>query len=223
MLSIKNVIGNKYGRLTVISKTSKRSASGAVIYKCKCDCGNITYATSYNIKCGHKKSCGCLQKESLAKFRKDLTGKKFGRLTVVKYLRTTNTKPIWLCKCDCGKEIEVAAESLYTGNTKSCGCLQKESIIAQSSKNQIESTNVAIIKGLYGNNKSNITQSGVKGVGWDKTRNRWRAYIMFKRKSYHLGYFKNKEDAIEVRKEAEKRLFGEFLNWYKEYKGENKK
>ena len=37
-----------------------------------------------------------------------------------------------------------------------------------------------------------------------------------KNKSYHLGYFDSKEDAIKVRKTAEKKLFGEFLEWYKE-------
>lgn len=58
---------------------------------------------------------------------KDLSGRKFGRLTVEKYIRTDkNYNVIWLCKCDCGKELSVIGHSLVTGNTKSCGCLHRE-------------------------------------------------------------------------------------------------
>lgn len=59
----------------------------------------------------------------------DLTGQRFVRLTVVKFVRqleTAGRHRIWLCRCDCGKEIEARQNSLRTGNTKSCGCLQKE-------------------------------------------------------------------------------------------------
>lgn len=33
---------------------------------------------------------------------------------------------VWLCRCDCGNEVEVSAHSLRNGNTKSCGCLNRE-------------------------------------------------------------------------------------------------
>ena len=65
----------------------------------------------------------------------DLTGKKFGRLTVMKFDKrvkeTSKNKKIyykyyWKCKCDCGKKTVVLASNLINGNTKSCGCLQKE-------------------------------------------------------------------------------------------------
>lgn len=55
----------------------------------------------------------------------DLTGQKFGRLTVIeKYGKDTPTK--WLCKCDCGNVCVVVGNSLKRGLTKSCGCIQKE-------------------------------------------------------------------------------------------------
>ena len=61
--------------------------------------------------------------------------------------------------------------------------------------------------------------SGVKGVHWDKTRKRWVAQIMFKHKQYYLGRYKDKDDAIKARQEAEKEIFGNFIEWYeKEYK-----
>lgn len=57
----------------------------------------------------------------------DLTGKKFARLTVIE--RVENSKsgvPRWKCICECGNECIVYASHLKNGNTKSCGCLQKE-------------------------------------------------------------------------------------------------
>lgn len=58
----------------------------------------------------------------------DLTGKRFGRLTVVEKTVATNksTNARWLCKCDCGKEITVLGTTLRRGESKSCGCYRAE-------------------------------------------------------------------------------------------------
>lgn len=55
---------------------------------------------------------------------KDLTGQRFGRLTVIE--RAENAKcgrTMWNCKCDCGNEICVIGQNISSGRTKSCGCL----------------------------------------------------------------------------------------------------
>ena len=59
---------------------------------------------------------------------KDLTGKKFGRLTVLKFSGHSNgsKKRMWLCQCDCGNQKTVIAERIVSGNTSSCGCARKE-------------------------------------------------------------------------------------------------
>lgn len=64
---------------------------------------------------------------------KDIVGERFGKLTVVRYLRT-DVKPygrtvIWECKCDCGNIVEVSTSALRSGNTKSCGCLKSENLV----------------------------------------------------------------------------------------------
>lgn len=58
---------------------------------------------------------------------KNLAGQKFGRLTVIEHLGSSNdNQALWLCKCDCGNEKIVKGHNLIKGNTKSCGCLKNE-------------------------------------------------------------------------------------------------
>ena len=61
----------------------------------------------------------------------DLTGRRFGRLTVIgraeDYISPTGKKTVrWMCKCDCGRSVTVLRNSLLSGHTLSCGCLQRE-------------------------------------------------------------------------------------------------
>lgn len=59
---------------------------------------------------------------------KDLTNKKFGRLTVVALSHKDEYRQYyWLCQCECGKMVTVRGKSLTRGTTKSCGCLIYES------------------------------------------------------------------------------------------------
>lgn len=59
---------------------------------------------------------------------KDITGKKFSRLTVIgpSNQRTKNRLQRWNCVCDCGATTTPTGYSLINGETKSCGCWQKE-------------------------------------------------------------------------------------------------
>lgn len=57
----------------------------------------------------------------------DLTGRRFGRLIVVRRVENTSTgKARWLCRCDCGGETAVITSSLLSGRTQSCRCMQRE-------------------------------------------------------------------------------------------------
>lgn len=57
----------------------------------------------------------------------DITGNKYGRLTVLSWHGHNNQKQrTWLCRCDCGTERIVTGSSLTTGNTTSCGCYSRE-------------------------------------------------------------------------------------------------
>lgn len=55
--------------------------------------------------------------------RIDITGQRFGQLTVIKFdHKDYKRQQFWLCKCDCGKESVVMGHNLKSGGTKSCGC-----------------------------------------------------------------------------------------------------
>lgn len=68
------------------------------------------------------------------KIRKDLTGQRFGRLTVVEPYYDEHNHLRWLCECDCGNTTIVYSNNLTRGNTLSCGCLNKEINAARLTK-----------------------------------------------------------------------------------------
>ena len=120
------MIGRKYNKLSVIKDSGKRSVNGAVLWECLCDCGNITYANSSNLKRGHTKSCGCDKEKYVESLKRDIISSKFGSLTVIKELdRNLYNRRTYLCVCDCGNEVIIDGSSLTTGHTLSCGCLAK--------------------------------------------------------------------------------------------------
>ena len=88
----------------------------------------------------------------MVKVKEDLTGRKFGRLTVIEQAEdyiTPNKLKIaqWLCKCDCGNEIVARGASLTRARnaTKSCGCIQKE-----VAREQMKKYNTYDLSGEYG-------------------------------------------------------------------------
>lgn len=58
----------------------------------------------------------------------DLTGRVFSRLTVLHRMENKGNSTVWRCLCECGLEKDVLGSGLRSGNTESCGCLQKERI-----------------------------------------------------------------------------------------------
>src|SRR5574343_1342997 len=64
--------------------------------------------------------------------RAELTGRRFGRLTVVAYDRGSRQGAMWQCQCDCGGKKSVPAYRLIDGITKSCGCMRPAQLKATS-------------------------------------------------------------------------------------------
>lgn len=128
MKQFTDLTGKKFNRLTVIER-AENNKEGRICWKCRCDCGKETIVLGKYLLNNNTKSCGCLKIEKSKGRLIDLTGKKFGRLTVIE--RAENNKrgqTFWKCKCDCGKETIVNSVSLRSGDTQSCGCYLKERI-----------------------------------------------------------------------------------------------
>lgn len=124
---IKDLSGQKFGRWTVLEYNSERRR-----WKCICECGNEGYVSSHHLKHGRSKSCGCWSAELYReKCLEDLSGLKFGRLTVLQrvedHICPSGTKMImWLCECECGERVKVCGCDLRSGHQLSCGCMKSK-------------------------------------------------------------------------------------------------
>ena len=120
-----DLTGQRFGKLVVIERVEDKlkGKKKVVCWLCQCDCGNKKAVVSDNLMSGSTRSCGCLVGQSGFI---DITGQKFGKLTVIKRIENkvgkTRSKPCWLCQCDCGNQVSVIRDDLVSGHTKSCGC-----------------------------------------------------------------------------------------------------
>jgi len=98
------------------------------------DCGRVAYAKQFcRIHYLRLIQTGTVNKDLPIKkhTKHQFIGKRFGRLVVIKrvedkqYGKKAHSQ--WLCQCDCGTEVAVVGRLLYAGDTKSCGCYQRES------------------------------------------------------------------------------------------------
>lgn len=132
------LIGQKFGRLTV-ECSAGHDKWRRRIWQCKCDCGNTVIVDTARLKNGHTRSCGCLHPKA-----KDITGKRFGNLVVLKKIGRKHHANYWQCKCDCGKYIECNQYNLERGTSTSCGCLK--SYYAKKTEIVMENPQVFYIK-----------------------------------------------------------------------------
>lgn len=115
-------------------------------------------------------------------FRRDLTGQRFGRLTVLEFVPTKDCYSWWLCKCDCGNVITVAGNHLGNGHTQSCGCLNSDRIRERRYLHGKTGSRVyRVWKGIkarcYNSNSKNYNHYGGRGITvCDEWRNNFKAF-----------------------------------------------
>jgi hypothetical protein len=108
---------------------------------------------------------------------KDITGKKFGRWTVIKFVKAIprynengsikSRKLYYLCKCDCGNERIVVSENLKSGKSKSCGCIRKENPNFKThwlSNTRLYTVYVGMKARCYNPNNSSYKNYGERGI-----------------------------------------------------------
>ena len=127
-----DLTGQKFGRLTVLHRAEKPEGSHSTssFWLCKCECGTEKIISSNVLRQGKAVSCGCYNRDKQYSKYKDLTGKTFGKLTVLYKVprpeHLTTPGAYWLCKCECGKEKIIYGSSLLKGHTTSCGACRTD-------------------------------------------------------------------------------------------------
>lgn len=142
----KNELGNRYGKLLVIGEAPSKNSSA--YWLCQCDCGKQITVRGSDLRYG-RKSCGCISRENLKKYNEnifiDLTGQKFGYLTVLEKSappkNPNNKSTMWKCQCECGNIVNIQRANLLSGNSTSCGC-KKMSHGEQKIKNILLQNNI---------------------------------------------------------------------------------
>lgn len=205
-----DLTGRRFGRLTVIRQLENKNHRTR--WLCRCDCGNEKEVASRDLKAGKVKSCGCLRREG-SKNKKDISGRRFGRLTA---LHPTDRRDVhgviyWVCQCDCGNQTEVPASNLVNGTCKSCGCLRKEN--QDKIQDRLHRVDGTCIEFLEKRKKRRDNKSGFRGVYQGKN-GRYRVSIGFQGRRIYLGMYDDFDNAVEARLEAEKNIYGEFLDGY---------
>jgi hypothetical protein len=125
MRKLIDLTGQVFYSWTVIGR-APTIKNGHVMWLCRCVCGTEKHVEGNRLKDQNSKSCGCVYRAIRAARLPDLTGKVFGRWTVIRQAEKQGTTRMWLCRCECGVEKAVKGFSLTYGESRSCGCLKRE-------------------------------------------------------------------------------------------------
>jgi hypothetical protein len=136
----RDVTGQRFGRLVVVGDAPRGDNTKHRWVACRCDCGNDYAVRLATLRDGRAKSCGCYQRENLAKVHAsrqiDLSGRRFGKLLVVSKAPSRKVGKKWFgyweCRCDCGNTTVVQRSGLTSRATKSCGCYQQEALAVRA-------------------------------------------------------------------------------------------
>ncbi|MFI5392054.1 MAG: AP2 domain-containing protein [Bacteriovoracales bacterium] len=205
-----DLVGQKFGRLEVISFFGIQKKEST--WFCKCDCGNEKIKRGMDLKSGNTKSCGCLSTERKTKHGMWKTPEyKVWQGMIARCHNPNNSKyeyyggrGIKVCEAwrrfenfikDMGKR--PTGLTLERNNTNGDYCPENCRWATRSDQN-------------LNTNLNKIKTSKYRGVSFDKTRNKWKAYLTKERKYIGLGRFDNELDAAEKATEAYYNYHGKF-------------
>lgn len=213
-------VGETYGFIHVSGIADKPYKA----YNCCClKCNRNFIAQGAIVKKYAETGCSkCVREERNQQRNAQYINEVFGDLKVLEYVGSKeickNGKLASYMKCQCmkcGNTVEIPLSRLLNGVTQCVSCAKKNLDIGHQIVKEAahEGTSIITISGHRKTNKNNKT--GNTGVSWIPSLNKYRAYIFFKRKQYHLGLYEDKEEAIKARKMAEEKIYDNFIEWYK--------
>lgn len=225
-----DLAGQKFGRLTVLYDTGERNR-GSVVGNCLCDCGKEHKTTSILLRNGQSKSCGCYKSELASKkyiehFKKyndfNITDYDFG----VGY--TSNGEEFYFDIEDYEKIKDICWSVSKNGylvgwehgicyliHRKIYDYITTNFDIDHINHNKLDNrkTNLRICtrsQNLMNRNREISSYSGIRGVQYNKNNDKYGVFIYVNKKKINLGYYKDINEAIKVRKQAEENYFGEY-------------
>lgn len=223
-----NLSNKKFNSLTALYVNSKELPKYKRKWHCRCDCGNECDVSESSLLNGHTKSCGCARAKSNQNKNKkyntyDLDSCEYG----IGY--TLKGQPFYFDKEDYGLIKDICWFYGYNGYIK--GNVNNTTInLHRLVMGVIEKPEYVVDHvghNLYDNRKSqlrickqhcnamnvslrNDNSSGVSGVVFDTSRNKWATQIYVNGKNIHLGRFTDFNDAVNARRNAEDKYFGEY-------------
>jgi hypothetical protein len=208
-----DLAGQRFGRLKVISENGRAPKSGAVLWLCRCDCGNTTVVTGGNLRSKITKSCGCYKKEREVENFKTHGGTYKPEYSPWKAMRKrcSNKNDIHyhlyggrgIRVCSRWDNFENFLEDMGPRPSK------KHSIDRINPNGNYEPSNCRwATPTVQARNKRKRKTTKITGVSWHKHTNKYMARITVDYNEIYLGVFDSLKEASKARQAAEKQYFG---------------
>lgn len=229
-----DLTGQRFGRLVVIEQAEdyvNPQGDHCARWKCLCDCQkdtenpNYTYVVGSNLKRGVTQSCGCIHREMM-KEKHSTHSMTDSRLYYIWkgmkarcYIKSHNRYEHYGAKgitvCDEWKNNFQAFYDWAIQNGYDENALRNECTIERKDVNGNYCPENCIWAGAttqcINQNLRKDNKTGIKGVNWDKRRNKWQAQLQINKKKVLNEHFDSFDDAVEARRKAEKQYFNKYL------------
>lgn len=231
----KDLTNMRFGYLKVLNRVEDKIIKNKKYpqWLCQCDCGKQCKVISSNLLNNKTKSCGCYFKEILLKINHDKFQENYYDLSGeygIGYTNNTDSFGRNYFYFDLEDYDKIKNYHWRFNNfdvvisNKNKQILQLHRIIMNAKEGEVVDhiqhnkfdnrkkylRIVTSAQNSWNRKLSSNNSSGVKGVSYNTYKNKWAAYISVNNQKIFLGSFKNKEDAIKIRKEAEEKYFGEY-------------
>ena len=230
-----DLIGQKFGKLRVVGKTEKRTKHGSIMWLCECECGNVLNVSSGNLRSGNTNSCGCYNKQRIKETQTKQNRFDLSHEYGVGY--TSNNEEFLFDLEDYDKIknncwcINNEGYLISTVRGSRTEFIYMSRVIMNISDNRYDvdhinhntkdnrKSNLRVVTRSQNNMNRSLQSnntSGVTGVCFDKRLGKWSARITVNKQTINLGLFVDFNEAVDARKCAEIKYFGEYR-----YKGED--
>lgn len=211
--------GTMFGRLVVVKELERHiNPCGKKKRKflCLCACGNETEVELSNLRNGNTSSCGCYGKENLKRAKK-FNCYEFYEDSVIGY---TNDNTPFLVDVEDYEKIKdycwCRNKAGYLVAQSGGRLIRMHRLIMDAPENLVvDHINHDVADNRKGNlrvcsQQQNAMNTNAKGYYFNKGKGKWTAEIMLNKKRIHLGHFNTEQEAVDARRVAEKKYFGEF-------------